>query len=74
MSWIELPVDVECPNCGEESIQYSEFNTLNGDNGGIHGSEYEVECWTCDKTFYFKAYLSFDVEADSYKKKAKVKK
>lgn len=72
---MELSTDVECPHCGESSHEHIEFNIGAGDREGINSSLIEQICWECDKTFWFKARVNFEVEIyEDWKKKPKVSK
>jgi len=67
-----MSLDIECPHCGHESLQHFEFNMEAGDRSGVDSGLQEVDCWECDKKFYFKAFCAFELElTDIFKKKPK---
>lgn len=72
MSWIEFNHKVECIHCGEDQWECFEFNTTHGDESGITSPYREFECNECDKKFWSRARLSFDIDVvDNLKRKPK---
>jgi hypothetical protein len=74
VSWVEFNCRVECPHCNYEEHDCVEFNMNAADSCGVNSPLLERQCQECAKKFWFRAYLSFDVEvSDSYIKKPKTK-
>lgn len=76
MSW-EFYADVECPHCDAFQEACVEFDPDSLDRHGGPSYLAEAQCinFECDKIFWFKAYLTFEIEAEEiFKKKPKEKK
>ncbi|RTL05208.1 hypothetical protein EKK58_08655 [Candidatus Dependentiae bacterium] len=73
-SYIELRAQVHCPYCDRETTEHVEFDMDCGDGNGVESGFREVECFDCDKTYYFTAYCRMDVEVNQIVKKIKKKK
>lgn len=72
MSWFEMSLQVECPRCGEDTHETSEFNMGSADQCGVDSGWYKVMCGSCFKDFWFKARCSFETEViDAVTKKPK---
>lgn len=70
----EFNIEVECPKCGHEEYECVEFSEGTFDDGGGNSNLMEVFCNSCDKTFWFKGRISFDISVEEvFKKKPKVK-
>lgn len=69
MSYFEMHLTVECPHCGDESHEHAEFNMYEGYQSGVDSGYYKVDCFECNKEFWFKARCSFETEATEILKK-----
>lgn len=75
-SWMELYCEVECPRCQETQTEAVEFNNDEGDRVGVDSRVLGFYCTSCDKKFYCRCRVNFDVEMINsyyfyYKKKPK---
>lgn len=71
----ELLCDVECPHCGHENDHTTvAFNMDESDQCGCNSHLMEQVCFECDKSFFFDAYVSFDVDVNNIWKKKPPKK
>lgn len=70
-----MNLTVKCPHCGNESHEHAEFDMNESDQSRVYSGYYEVDCFECNKKFWFKARCSFETEAtEILKKKPKDKK
>lgn len=71
MNWVEFHTNSTCPHCGEENYESFEFDMLSSDTSGVTSAPREIQCgnWTsCEKKYWSKAYLSFEVEEEQTSK------
>lgn len=74
MLW-ELHGIAECPFCETENHGTFCFDMDEADQGGVNSKMMEIQCdnFDCEKKFYAKTFLSFDIDrADTFKRKPKV--
>lgn len=74
MKYIEQEFYIECPHCGMEDWISCDFNTSEGDIGGINSGIKEIICQDCDVKFWYKARLNFEIDKEVYIKKPKIVK
>ena len=65
----EFSLEVECPHCGAEQHETAEFNFEESYPSHCNSFPRKVECFECDKDFWFKAVCNFEVEASEISKK-----
>jgi uncharacterized protein with PIN domain len=73
MIW-EMRADVTCPHCENETSEEFEFDLEESDQSGVNSRMHNFRCVECDRQYWAKTYMSFEVDnADSYKTKPKEK-
>lgn len=60
----ELNCEAECPHCGHEQDTHAQFDADNFDHQGGTSFLQQDCCRECDKQFWFKAYLGFDLDIE----------
>lgn len=71
---MEFSAYAECPHCTIPQYETFEFDSMSADQSGVDSPLRECRCFECDKVFWYKARLNFEVEIEeTYKKKPKEK-
>lgn len=72
----EFNCDVSCPNCGTENTETFAFNFMEADQAGCYSRWHNFFCIDCEKSYWAKARVSFEVEVydTSLKKPKELKK
>ncbi len=65
MSWFEMFLEVECPHCGDTNHEHVEFNMGGADSSGVNSDIKTLDCFSCDKKFWYRAYCNFETEVSS---------